>query len=645
MKKTIVEKSGLVGDSVDSGTSIWRGEDENDSIAKASRDLNRNRAKGNLDKIIKNKIEDLSAEKSDDNIDSILEEIARERNNARELYLTETATGRSNKKQTRSNKEQTRSNKEDRRVKEADSRLDSLMDRLVSKLTRKPAAALKKLTGLIKEKEAALSLIMASYVDKVDDFIDKSFDESAKFIQAAKLYIKTKKAAISEALYKRRRPIIAGIIGLFFTSAAVSLAVENSMAYEYLYNGKVLGVVEDVDYVYDTIDAIGDKLACAYDAEINICSENDISFRKVAKKNRELDSVDDVLDRFTYMKDMTATAYAVVVDGQRTALLHSNEEAQGILDKIQGNFSKEKEGVEYESVSFAENVSIQEVDTKLGHIQKADEVLDYMLTGAVEVKTYAVKSGDTFGQIAKTLNISQSDLMATNPDINPARLSIGQELVLNRVRPVLTVQTTEIQEYIAPIDFDITYEESSSLFKGETTVKRAGVKGEKQVVARVVKNNGEEIDRVELKAEVISNPKDQIVVQGTKPLPPLIGTGVLQYPVRGKLSSPFGMRWGRMHNGIDLANSSGTKIRAADGGVVTSAGWEGALGYCVRIDHGQNRTTVYGHCSKLFVSKGDKVYQGQHIANVGSTGRSTGPHLHFEVHINGVPQNPLKYLK
>ena len=100
-----------------------------------------------------------------------------------------------------------------------------------------------------------------------------------------------------------------------------------------------------------------------------------------------------------------------------------------------------------------------------------------------------------------------------------------------------------------------------------------------------------------------------------------------------------------MHNGIDLANPHGTKIRAADGGVVTSAGWEGALGYCIRIDHGQNRTTVYGHCSKMLVKKGDKVYQGQHIGNVGSTGRSTGPHLHFEVHVNGVPQNPLKYLK
>ncbi len=619
MKKATVENIGSAGDPDDKGISVWREEEENDPLTKATRNLNRNRAKTNLDKIIEGKIERLSEGKSEDYVNAALEEIAKERANRREI------------------KEQ--------QIKEADNRLDLFVDKSISKIISRPSAFFRRAGEKFKEKEACFSLKMASFVNNVDDFVNMAFYNTARFYTATRSAITEKRTAIKRFLHDRKRPIIAGISGMLVLSATFGLAVDNAMAYEYMYNGKVLGVVEDVDYVYDAIDVIGDKLSCTYDAEINICRDKDISFRKVAKLNREMDSIDDVLNRFTYMKDMTATAYAIVVNGQQKARLHNRDEAQEILNAIQAGYTGEKDGVAYESVDFAEDVVIKEFDTKLGNIQKKEDVLDYMLTGAVEVKTYKVKAGDTFGAIAKSLGMSQEELMSTNPDINPAKLSIDQELVLNRVRPVLTVQTTEIQEYIAYIDFDVTYEESASLFKGETAVKRAGVKGEKQVVARVVRNNGEEIDRVELQAEVISQPKDQIVVKGTKPLPPLIGTGVLQYPVRGRLTSRFGTRWGRMHNGIDLANPHGTKIRAADGGIVISAGWEGALGYCIKIDHGQNMSTVYGHCSKLLVKKGDKVYQGQHIANVGNTGRSTGPHLHFEVHIKGVPQNPLKYLK
>jgi murein DD-endopeptidase MepM/ murein hydrolase activator NlpD len=99
-----------------------------------------------------------------------------------------------------------------------------------------------------------------------------------------------------------------------------------------------------------------------------------------------------------------------------------------------------------------------------------------------------------------------------------------------------------------------------------------------------------------------------------------------------------------MHYGMDMACKSGTRIGAADGGTVTFAGYKTSFGYVVEIDHGGNLSTLYAHCSKLHVKRGDKVYQGQHIADVGSTGRSTGPHLHFEVHKNGVPQNPRNYI-
>ena len=91
-----------------------------------------------------------------------------------------------------------------------------------------------------------------------------------------------------------------------------------------------------------------------------------------------------------------------------------------------------------------------------------------------------------------------------------------------------------------------------------------------------------------------------------------------------------------MHYGIDLSCSVGTPIYAADGGVVTMSGWNGAYGYCIKINHENGYETLYAHCSALYVSVGQRVFQGQHIAAVGNTGRSTGPHCHFEIKHNGV---------
>lgn len=100
-----------------------------------------------------------------------------------------------------------------------------------------------------------------------------------------------------------------------------------------------------------------------------------------------------------------------------------------------------------------------------------------------------------------------------------------------------------------------------------------------------------------------------------------------------------------MHRGLDIANSLGSSINAADGGTVIFSGYKGTYGYLVEIDHGNGYKTRYAHCSKLLVNKGDKVYKGQKIANVGNTGRSTGPHLHLEVLKSGVHQNPINYVK
>ena len=115
-------------------------------------------------------------------------------------------------------------------------------------------------------------------------------------------------------------------------------------------------------------------------------------------------------------------------------------------------------------------------------------------------------------------------------------------------------------------------------------------------------------------------------------------------PTEGVLTSAFGSRWGRVHNGIDIGGEDGTEILAADSGRVVYAGWLDGYGNCVTIDHENGFETAYAHCSELVISEGEYVAQGQKIAHMGSTGNSTGPHLHFEVKKDGEYLDPLNYV-
>ncbi|MDZ8240001.1 MAG: peptidoglycan DD-metalloendopeptidase family protein [Nostoc sp. ChiQUE01a] len=142
-------------------------------------------------------------------------------------------------------------------------------------------------------------------------------------------------------------------------------------------------------------------------------------------------------------------------------------------------------------------------------------------------------------------------------------------------------------------------------------------------------------------AQAKTNSRTSIIIQGT---------GMFAYPSDAPTSSPFGWRmhpvlgYRRFHAGMDFAASYGSTIRAADSGTVIFAGWYGGYGRAVIIDHGKGITTLYGHTSELYVTDGQGVERGQAIAAVGSTGLSTGPHLHFEVRRNGSPVNPADYL-
>lgn len=112
-----------------------------------------------------------------------------------------------------------------------------------------------------------------------------------------------------------------------------------------------------------------------------------------------------------------------------------------------------------------------------------------------------------------------------------------------------------------------------------------------------------------------------------------------------QFTSPFGMRWGKLHAGVDLAVPEGTPYSAVHGGKVILAKWYGGYGYCVIVDHGDGLQTVYGHSSKLLVREGQIVKTGDILALAGNTGHSFGSHVHLEIHVNGVPVDPIPWFK
>ncbi len=153
--------------------------------------------------------------------------------------------------------------------------------------------------------------------------------------------------------------------------------------------------------------------------------------------------------------------------------------------------------------------------------------------------------------------------------------------------------------------------------------------------------DAEEIDALQAASAALTERIRAAQGQSSSTTPSSAG---LIWPVSGPVTSPFGWRWGRLHEGIDIGVSYGTPIHAAASGTVIYCGWESGYGNLTVLDHGGNLATAYGHQSSIAVTCGQHVSQGDVIGYVGSTGHSTGPHLHFEVRINGSPVDPMGYL-
>lgn len=422
--------------------------------------------------------------------------------------------------------------------------------------------------------------------------------------------------------------------------------VNHYMGYEYSYNGRVLGVVKDKEDVLKITDLVQSALTEERNIEVIIDKKDDITFKRVSTMGHvHIDSSEEVLKRMTYVGDINVKAYSITVNGKRAAVVDSKDSAKKVLSAIRKDYTSDGENVVVENAKFVEDIEIKEVNTDLDALQKKEEAKEALQTGAVVETSHVVMEGETLAELAADYNMTEEQVMELNPGIDPRKLELGSEIKLLEEKPVVTYETSELITYEEDIKFETVEKKTDKLYEDEKKVKTKGKKGRKVITARVEKSNGKESTKVPIVTKVEKEPVQEVVLVGTKERPPTIGSGKYIYPVDNyRLSSPFGPRWGRNHDGIDLACPMKTDVHASDGGTVTFAGYKGTYGYLVIIDHQNGVETYYAHNSELLVKEGDKVYQGYHIAESGSTGRSTGPHCHFGILVHGEFKDPLKYL-
>lgn len=345
----------------------------------------------------------------------------------------------------------------------------------------------------------------------------------------------------------------------------------------------------------------------------------------------------------------TVPVSKLLVNGFPVGDFKNFKTADGILKTLRNKYKEEDSKLL--EVSFSENVQIEQREVHVVDFRGYDNpdlVLEFIERGTNEVRQHKVKKGENYWTIAQIYGVTPEDLEKANPETDPQAIQIDQLISLVVPKPIISVRTLESIEYKEEISYDVVYEDNASLYKGEVRTKSNGVYGEKKILANIIKENGSIVRKNVVKETVLSKPIAKVVYSGTKNPPPRMGTGVLGYPLsrRGPVTSEFLDTVGRAfpHRGIDVGISTGTRILASDGGVVVAAGWAGAYGYRVIVDHGGNVSTLYAHCSSVLVTVGQKVFKGETIAYSGNTGRSSGPHLHFEVRFNGVFQNPRNYL-
>ena len=319
------------------------------------------------------------------------------------------------------------------------------------------------------------------------------------------------------------------------------------------------------------------------------------------------------------------------------------EEEQEPEKEIPEPLGENEDGLK--AMSFGEKVEISEAYVSKSLVTSPEEAADQITKESQKNEIYVVKSGDTLSTIANGHGLYVKDVVALNSGLTESTmLHIGDEIIITVPQPELTIMTVEQSTYEEEYFAEVEYVYNDNWYTTKSVVLQEQEAGYHEVTALITKRNGVEESREMIDEVILKEPVKKIVEIGTQTPPTYIkplsggrqtsGYGKRKAPTKGASTN---------HRAIDWATPTGTAIWASSGGTVSVAGWQSGYGYVVYINHPDGNQTRYGHLSKILVSTGQKVKQGQKIALSGNTGRSTGPHLHFELRVNGNPVNPYNY--
>ncbi len=347
-------------------------------------------------------------------------------------------------------------------------------------------------------------------------------------------------------------------------------------------------------------------------------------------------------------------AYGMYIGNSFYGALVEKDKVEATLEALLDVY---RTGAQNEKVAFELPITYEPGLYLSESIVTEESIIEIITEKRTTADYYTVVNGDSPLGIAQKLDIPLDELKRLNSEYFASNnMYVGDKILITQEEPFLAVTVTRTEIYNENTQYETSYIDDSTRYEGSSVVTQDGVYGVDRVTADVSYINGVETRRKVLDRVTLAEPTTKIVALGTKPHPTNLDVSIQNVevgqfywpvggPTGGQISElPYGYGGYYGHQGIDISAPYGTPIIAADSGTVTYSGWLGGYGYCIKIKHDSGIETLYGHASYLHVNVGDRVTQGQQIADVGSTGYSTGNHLHFEVRINGICMYPLNYL-
>lgn len=464
--------------------------------------------------------------------------------------------------------------------------------------------------------------------------------------------------------------LVMPVISLSVLVFVVAFWSDAAFALEINYDNEVIGYVRDESVYREARNLVLDRLGSGVASTDNSQEENgenwsgnNAEYKIKMVKRTQMSDASEICDKIIEKSDVKITsACGVYIDDKFICAVKNETDALSVFDSILSEHETDEGDA---VVSFVENIDYVQGFYPDGEntIKDADFLLN-KLKSETEEQYYTIEEGDSLPLIAQKFNMTEEEIKSLNPDLSED-MKKGEKLLLSKASGFLHIQTTKTEYSEAELSYETVTMNTNNLYVGDKKVVSEGENGLEQITSLVTYIDGVEVSTKEVSRKVIKEPISEKILLGTKKKP-VVSTpkpqnskpsgnkkARLGWPTIGaySISSPYGERdfgdgW---HGGVDFVRpggSSGCTVVSAEAGVVIYTGWYGSGGNTVIIDHGKGLTTMYCHMQddSIKVSVGQKVTRGQPIGNIGATGFVTGPHLHFEVRVNGKDVNPMPYL-